>query len=357
MSSKLLGLPALAVPLLGLALLLAGCQVGAPSAEVAGGELAHALRALVAKLDPEQRKLAVRPIEDEEASKWHFVPGRYPGLELGALQPAQKACLHDVLRTMLSATGFAKTMAITDLESVLHKMESKPGKPASHRDPDRYSLLLCGRPEHGGTFVVRFQGHHVSLRMAVVDGMLVSHTPHFLGSNPHVIPESFARPTVLRQEEQLGRELLAMFDADQRAQAIISDTAPPDVLLGPGKAPELLGERRGLPVKSMRDDQRAKLWQLLEVYAHVLRCDVASQELDRIARTDYEELSFAWAGSSEPSEPHYYRLHGVRFAIEYDCTQNDANHVHVVWRDFDRDFGGDALRLHLAEQHTADVGN
>ena len=45
-------------------------------------------------------------------------------------------------------------------------------------------------------------------------------------------------------------------------------------------------------------------------------------------------------------QPHYYRIHGPTVLIEYDNTQNDANHIHTVYRDLERDFGGDALRAH-----------
>ena len=76
----------------------------------------------------------------------------------------------------------------------------------------------------------------------------------------------------------------------------------------------------------------------------------AEAELARIRRRDLGELSFAWAGATAPGAGHYYRIHGLRFAVEYDCTQNDANHVHVVWRDFDRDWGGGALQEHLSRE-------
>ena len=97
--------------------------------------------------------------------------------------------------------------------------------------------------------------------------------------------------------------------------------------------------------------QQDALWRLLEVHVHVLRPEVAHAELARVQKHGLAELSFAWAGSTEPGKGHYYRIHGNHFAIEYDCTQNEANHVHVVWRDFDNDFGGDALRRHRTEQH------
>ena len=41
---------------------------------------------------------------------------------------------------------------------------------------------------------------------------------------------------------------------------------------------------------------------------------------------------------------------GPTFAIEYDNYQNNANHVHTVWRDFENDFAADLLRRHLEQE-------
>jgi hypothetical protein len=38
--------------------------------------------------------------------------------------------------------------------------------------------------------------------------------------------------------------------------------------------------------------------------------------------------------------------------IEYDCTQNNANHIHSVWRDLQGDFGEDILAAHYAAEHS-----
>lgn len=329
--------------------LFAACAAG-PSVGDVTVELTAATQRFLAGLTDVQREAAQRAITDAEATSWHFVPGRYAGVEMGALDREQRHAAHDVLRTMLSASGFAKSMAIADLEKVLFEMESKPDKPASHRDPGRYAMLVCGDPG-AGDFAVRFQGHHLSLRMMVVDGVLVAHTPHFLGTNPHRVPEQWARTAPLGREEDLARELMALFTPEQQRVAIYDAKAPADVLLGPGKAPTALGERRGLAWREMRDDQRQKLWELLELHANVLRGPIARQELERIRSRDLARLTFAWAGSLERGAGHYYRIHGARFAIEYDCTQNGANHVHVCWRDFDRDMGGDVLRRHLEHEH------
>jgi hypothetical protein len=53
----------------------------------------------------------------------------------------------------------------------------------------------------------------------------------------------------------------------------------------------------------------------------------------------------------EPGAPHYYRIQGERLLIEYDCTQDEANHTHSVWRDPEGDFGEDILARHYAVEH------
>ncbi|HEX5050673.1 MAG TPA: DUF3500 domain-containing protein [Planctomycetota bacterium] len=320
--------------------------------DAATAAVAGAAQAFLDALPAELRGRAQPPMDDKERTAWNFVPGRYAGVELGALDPAQKGRAEAVLRAMLSVRGYEKTAAIMQLENVLHDLESAAGRDASHRDPGRYSLIVWGDPKPLGTYTVRFQGHHVSLQVAVLKGQLVGHTPQFLGSNPHdVAGPAATRHRVLGAEEDLARAFLLLLDDAQLAKAIIATDAPRDVLLGPGKPPSALGERRGLPWSLMSETQRGVLWRLIEEFAHVQRAEFAAADLADIRSHGLDELSFAWAGGRERGQGHYYRIHGVHFAIEYDCTQDDANHVHTVWRDFDHDFGGDALRQHLEEQH------
>jgi hypothetical protein len=314
-------------------------------------DIARAARGFLDSLSAPLRSSAQRALDDAEQRSWNFVPGRYAGVELGALDAGQRAKAHELLHTMLSVRGYEKTMAIVALENVLRDLATAQGQDGSHRDPDRYSLLICGEPEALGTYSVRFQGHHVSLCIAVQKGQLAGHTPQFLGSNPQELTAPNAPRRILGAEEDLARAFLLLLDEAQLARAVISKDAPADVLLGPGKDPRSLGERRGLPWSQLDATQRGVLWRLVEEYARVLRGDLAEQELARIKAEQLDELSFAWAGGFERGQGHYYRIHGVHFAIEYDNTQNHANHVHTVWRDFEHDFGGDALRAHLEQEH------
>jgi hypothetical protein len=76
----------------------------------------------------------------------------------------------------------------------------------------------------------------------------------------------------------------------------------------------------------------------------------AAARLDQYRKTQ-SNLFFAWSGRIEKNDPHYYRIQTPAFLIEYDDTQNNANHIHSVWRDFNGDFGQDLLAQHYQASH------
>jgi len=101
----------------------------------------------------------------------------------------------------------------------------------------------------------------------------------------------------------------------------------------------------------MSADERAQLRRLIELYVGRMNAASAKEVLARLDRAGFEKVRFAWAGGIESGQPHYYRIHGPTLLIEYDDTQNEANHIHTVYRDLERDFGGDALRAHYRVSH------
>jgi len=105
----------------------------------------------------------------------------------------------------------------------------------------------------------------------------------------------------------------------------------------------------GLAAAQMDDRQKHLLMSLLDLYARRLRPELAEQDLREIMEAGVEKVTFGWAGETEPGKPHYYRILGPTFLVEYDNTQNNANHIHTVWRDLKNDFGDDALRRHYDE--------
>jgi hypothetical protein len=180
-------------------------------------------------------------------------------------------------------------------------------------------------------------------------------TPAFLGANPAEVREGRrAGLRVLAAEENLARRLLASLDEPQRRTAVISEGVPRDIVLAPGVDAGALGGVRGLAFADMRPEQRELVDLLLAEWAGNLREDLAHAQLARIREAGLEGVCFLWIGGAELGRPHYYRLHGPTFVIEYDNTQDGANHIHTVWRDLERDFGADLLRRHLHEDHGSD---
>jgi hypothetical protein len=319
-----------------------------PATQVLAEAADRFLEALPAAL----RLQATAPLASADRTVWNFVPQQYPGVSLGELDRAQKAAAHALLHAALSTQGCLKTTAIIQLEEVLRASERTATNDASHRDPGRYWLQVFGAPKNDAAWAFRLQGHHVSLHFAIADGELVAATPAFLGANPHEVRDGpMAGTRVLAAEEDLARELLASLAKEQRERAILAVEAPRDVILGPGRAADGLGAPQGLPWSAMAPDQRVLLWRLIEEYVHNRKRDFAEQELARIRAKGLDGVHFAWAGSTARGHGHYYRVHGPTFVIEYDNTQNDSNHVHTVFRDLERDFGGDLLRAHYEHGH------
>jgi len=73
---------------------------------------------------------------------------------------------------------------------------------------------------------------------------------------------------------------------------------------------------------------------------------VAEERSKKMREAGFDKIYFGWAGGVNKGDPHYYRVQSPTFLIEYDNTQNEANHIHSVWRDFNGDFGEDLLREH-----------
>lgn len=337
--------------------LLAAACAAAPRREPASPfepGIVAAARHLLATLDAEQRIAIRAELEAPARREWNFVPQQYPGLALAAMDTAQRDAVHRLLASVLGSQGMGKVDGILHLEQVLHDLEAAGGADASRRNPQHYWVQVFGEPAERGAWAWRIQGHHLSLHVAVVDGMPAGVTPMFLGANPHRVPSGpWAGMRVLAAEEDLARELVRQLDEAQLAAAMLQPEAPADVVLGPARKADFLGAPRGLRASQLRESQRVALWNLVTEHVLNLRREFAAAELARIQAAGFESIHFGWAGSTEPGKAHYYRIHGAHFVIEYDNTQNGANHVHVVWRDLQRDFGGDLLEQHLRHHEAA----
>jgi len=319
--------------------------------------MATAATALLKSLTPEQRQQATFSFDGDERTHWHFVPTEVfarHGLTLKQMNPSQQALARELLKAGLSQRGYMTATQVMELESVLATLEAAQAAAAQPpqgnrfvRDPERYFFSIFGTPSTRNTWGWRVEGHHLSLHFTVVNGTLVAGAPTFLGSNPAEVRDGPKRGTrVLGLEEDAARSLLESLDASQRATAIINTTAPNDIVTVASVKIDPLSPV-GIPAAALTVSQRALLKQLLDVYAGYMADDIAADRLARIEKAGWDKVAFAWAGRLERGQKHYYRVQGPTFLIEYDNTQNDANHIHSVWRDFNGDFGEDLLREHV----------
>ena len=343
--------------LLAAAFLLA-CLGVVRGADKSAAEMGNAAAKFLAGLSAEQRRQAAFPFEGPERLHWHFIPTEmFPrkGLPIAAMSPSQRQLAHALLRAGLSQRGYLTATAIMDLETILGALEAAegssgiPGRPGELlvRNPEGYLFSVFGTPSPSGAWGWRVEGHHVSLNFTVVNGAFVAATPSFFGSNPAEVragPKKGLR--ILAAEEDSARALLAALDASQRAKAITAAAAPDDIQTMSALKVDPLSPA-GISAGELTPIQRELLLKVIDAYASAMAPDLAADRMARITKAGLEKVAFAWAGDTARGRRHYYRVQGPTFLIEYDNTQNDANHIHSVWRDFEGDFGRDLLREHL----------
>ena len=329
-----------AVALMVFALPLPAEMVEEPTATIA--DMARSARAFLATLDEAALAKARLPFDSDQRFDWYYIPRERHGLPLKGMTAAQQKAALDLLQAGLSEKGYTKTQTVIALEPILAEIEQNPVR----RDPALYYVTIFGDPAREDAWGWRFEGHHVALHWTFVAGRSLASTPQFLGANPAEVrrgPKTGLR--ALAAEEDLARGLLRSLSDEQRREAVLSETAPSDILTTNTRQ-AAIADARGLPWPRLTEAQRGMLLALLEEYASLQRPDVAAERLRRVREAGVDKLVFGWMGGPERGQGHYYRIQGPTFVVEYDNTQDGANHIHTVWRDFRGDFGRDLLSEH-----------
>jgi hypothetical protein len=317
----------------------AGRAGAEPLAEV-GAEMTAAATAFLESLNAEQSRKVLFPFDAEERENWHFIPKDRSGLPLKDLDGDQLALQRALLKTAMSGKGLVKIDTIIRLETFLAELENNPVR----RDATKYYTSVFGKPKADGTWGWRFEGHHLSLNFTIHGGRDIAVTPSFLAANrAHVTEGRMAGTRPLGAEEDLARALATALDAAGKP-VVFSDRAPNDILTGADRQVRQLVPV-GVKSAAFTPAQREGLMELITEYASRHRPELEKDQLRRIM-TDSDQLHFGWAGSLERGKAYYYRIQGRDFLIEASNTQDDANHIHTVWRDRSRDFGRDLLGTH-----------
>jgi hypothetical protein len=351
------------IVLAGLAVLAAGPAVAQESSRAtATAQMADAASALLATvaggpggtetlLGFDKGKNLALDLGDEARHDWAYWPTERVGVPLDLMTAEQRRLTHRLLTSLLSARGYLKVVQIMQLEQILGMLDTA-GLP---RGVGHYEVVLFGQPSVTQPWSWRFEGHHVSLNVAVAPAG-VSVTPSFFGSNPAEVRSGpLTGFRVLGAEEDLARELVASLTGAQRSKAIVSAEAPRDIFTGNiGKPADQWETWRntlqvtGVPVTELNEVQQHWIRRILDEVVGVYRPELSTEFLRSI---DPTTLTFAWMGATERGAPHYFRLQGTDFVFEYDNVQDNGNHVHSVWRDKSEDFGMRVLGEHYRTSH------
>jgi hypothetical protein len=324
------------------AIALIGMRVSA----LPGVQLQTFANSFLGTLDDDQRSTAVMEYASPKRVDWHFIPKKTrKGLVMREMNAAQRTAALRLVRAALSEIGYDKASRIMLLEGVLNKLEGDRGN--WERDPEKYYLTIFGTPSETGVWGLSFEGHHLSLNFSCRGGEVVDSTPQFFASNPATVMDDVPGPIkkgtrVLRDEEQMGFDLVNSLNEDQQEQAILSDKALKEIRFA-GEAQATVAAPEGIPLSELDEKQQKQLKTLVMVYTNAVAEKVAERRRDQIEKNGWDNVHFAWAGAKKPGIGHYYRIRGSEFLIEFVNTQadaagNPANHIHCVWRDITGDF-------------------
>ncbi len=318
----------------------------------AASEMRGAALALLNSLDASQKAAISYSYHDGERIFWYYPPMNRHGLMLRDMSEDQRGLAYALMATGLTEDSNRKARLIIEHEDVLGPLEQERGSVTFLRDPLWYAWTIFGDPASDvEPWGWRVEGHHVSLHYSIWGDRVLSVTPFFFGANPAEVrkgPKEGLR--ILGASQDIALELMESLDAGQKGRAIIYDEAPADIItFNSSKAS--LPKEEGLTATAMSGTQREMLMALASEYVGRVRGDLAEERLDALRQGGLEKIHLAWGGPVDRTQPHYYRLHGGDFVVEYDNRQDGANHIHSVLRDVNNDFAADVLRDHLLLYH------
>ncbi len=316
-------------------------------------------------LNQDELQLLNYSFKDTSRTKWTNLPvgmAKRPGIKYGDLSTESKIKFHHILSTLLSSQGYLKTTSIMQLDDILNELyeDAYEKKEIDKKlitklrnlkwSYNNYFVSVWGNLDKMSVWGMKFEGHHISLNLTVT-GDKFSLTPLFFGTDPAEVHSSkYAGLRVLSKEEDYGFLLINSLTDEQKSIATLSKDVPKDIITNPNYKGRLL-DYSGIKADKLNPKQQQILQYIIKEYIHNLEHEKAHEYLDKIKKSGLDAVYFAWIGSYEPQNNHYYIINGPGFIIEYDNVgfQNNGNHIHSIWREKGNDFGEDLLKKHYLE--------
>ena len=310
----------------------------------------------ISTLSMEQKASAILPFEDKKRVEWHFIPMETrKGLPLRDMNESQRSAALNLMEKVLSPSGNQRALDIMAYEAILLELEGPAA--AKRRDMTKFYFAIYGQPSETKAWGLSIEGHHLSLNFSFDGGVTVDSTPQFFGVNPATLKKGFTTPDVghpgknrefkvgtrlLAPEEDRAFDLLKSLDADQLKKAVYTTECPDDIQWAGEPQPQK-GLKVGIPAKDLSKSQQAILMSVLDAFLANVTDEVIQQRSALIKAAGIDPIYFGWAGATEPSGQHFFRVEGPTFIAELCNFQQDpqgnlANHIHSIWRDMTGDF-------------------
>ena len=308
--------------------------------------MASAAAAFLASLDDYQRLQAQYELDHEERTDWSNLPHAVyarRGVSFSELNESRTALAWGLIEASLSAAGVSRAQAIIELEGLLWDAGD------INANPGKYFFTFFGTPSLDDPWGWQLDGHHLALNFTV-SGSEVTIAPSFWGAAPKTwVGEESPGLTPLADEEDLAFAWMGSLTSEQRMRAQLGEGLDPDLMAGAGTSPSDWPLVDGLPVSEMDAAQRRAVLDWIALFVGNLSGPQAAQRMHEV-EASIDDVSVAWMGGTSVGDMMYYRIQGSRVLIEFDHS-HAADHVHVVYRDPQNDYGGDWLRKHLALDH------
>ena len=312
----------------------------------------NAANKFISYLSKEQKSKALFPFESEERFHFHFYPkDDRKGLMLNDMNDAQKSAAINLIHACLANRSVIKVAQIMSLERIL-KSQEKRASSDHYRDAGKYFVSIFGIPGDNTIWGWRLEGHHISFNFTARNNRLLSGSPGFLGSNPGIVEEGDLKGLqVLQEEASAGFKLLRSLTDAQVEKTRVDVNAPNEIISFVNRhALEI--QPSGIYYNELTTIQQQNLLHLIKIYVNRYTKLLADDLLKEIQNANLDKVTFAWAGNTNAAigKAYYYRIQGPTFVIEFDNSQNNANHVHSIYRDIKNDFA-DELLEHYNEEH------
>ena len=369
----------------------------------AAARMAKAANEFVSSLTAEQRAKAVHPLASPEWTRWNFIPASmFPrnGISFKELNQAQRQRAHDLMKAGLSQSGYTTAASVMQLENVLREMEgpsATAGAPPAPAPQAAAPAAVADQPagtgagargeggqRGGGRGAGRGGEAAAAHRLCVIRSFTTSRSSairpqreHGAGASKATMCHCASRSTTVACSCRARRSSSAPILPKCR-----TDTAPTPAFASspPRRTPPARSSARsmrrqqaialvapkprgfasgttvkfdpqtpvGLAAAQMSSKHRDMLMKLIDSYASIMPPDIAAERMARIKAAGIDKIMFAWSGATEKGQQYQYQVQGPTFLIEHNNTQNNGNHIHAVWRDFNGDFGRDVLAEHMA---------